>query len=546
MRVGEYLFHRLKALGVRHTFGIPGDFVLPLYQALERTPIKPIVVTHEPSAGFAADAYARLKDLGVALVTYGAGALNMVNAIAQAYAERSPVLVVSGAPEIRDRRLDALVHHKVRTFESQLTVYREITCAAAALNDPRMALEEIDRVLEAMSRWKRPGYLEIPRDVVFAPGSRSHRTAPMTRRPDPVALREAMSEIVARLNRSRRPVIYAGVEIERFGLNKKLVAVAEKLNLPVVTSMEGKTVFPETHRNFVGIYMGRVGSAEAREVVEGSDCVLMLGALLTDVSTGLFTARVDQASLISASPEEVSVSHHRYPDVNLVDLVEFLLTTRAVKRRALRTSRRRSARLSAPSGSLTTRAIVEELNAFLTPGRFTVVSDVGDCMYACVDLRTDTFLGPGYYNSMGFAVPAAIAAELAWPDRRPVALVGDGGFQMTGMDLGTAKTHGLRPIVILFNNGGFATMQAIAGKKPYFTVTQWDYVRIAESLGGRGARVQTRAAFRGALSEALRSHDAFLIEAILSPTDISPTWKRIADEIRSRLRAAPTDAKTVR
>jgi len=149
MRVGEYLFHRLKALGVRHTFGIPGDFVLPLYQALERTPIQPIVVTHEPSAGFAADAYARIKGLGVALVTYGAGALNMVNATAQAYAERSPVLVVSGAPEIHDRRLDALVHHKVRTFESQLIVYREITCAAAALNDPRTALEEIDRVLLA-------------------------------------------------------------------------------------------------------------------------------------------------------------------------------------------------------------------------------------------------------------------------------------------------------------------------------------------------------------------------------------------------------------
>jgi indolepyruvate decarboxylase len=295
-------------------------------------------------------------------------------------------------------------------------------------------------------------------------------------------------------------------------------------------------VFPETHRNFVGIYMGRVGSAEARKVVERSDCVLMLGALLTDVSTGLFTARVDQASLISASSEEVSVSFHRYPDVNLVDLVQFLLTTRAVKRRALRTPRRRRAALTAPSGGLTTRAIVEELNIFLTPGRFTVVSDVGDCMYACVDLRTDTFLGPGYYNSMGFAVPAAIAAELAWPNRRPVALVGDGGFQMTGMDLGTAKTHRLRPIVILFNNGGFATMQAIAGKKSYFRVAPWDYVGIAESLGGRGVRVQSRAAFRAALAEALRSRGAFLIEAILSPTDISPAWTRIADEVRSRLR----------
>ncbi len=536
MRVGEYLFHRLKALGVRHTFGIPGDFALPLYQVLERTPIRPIVVTHEPAAGFAADAYARLKGLGVALVTFGAGALNMVNAIAQAYAERSPVLVVSGAPEIHDRRMDALLHHKVRTFESQLMVYREITCAAAALNDPRMALEEIDRVLDAVLRWKQPGYLEIPRDVVFAPGARSHRAAPPPRRPDPAALQEVMGEVVARLKASRRPVIYAGVEIERFGLIEKLIALAERLNLPVVTSMDGKTVFPETHRNFVGIYMGKVGSAEAREVVEGSDCVLMLGAFLTDVSTGLFTARVDRASLISASSEEVSVGHHRYPDVTLADLVEFLLTTRAVKRRAMPAPRRVAVRSRERVETLTTRAMVEELNIFLTPGRFSVVADVGDCMYACVDLRTDTFLGPGYYNSMGFAVPAAIAAELAWPKRRAIALVGDGGFQMTGMDLGTAKTYGLRPIVILFNNGGFATMQAIAGQKPYFVVASWDYVRIAESLGGRGVRVRTREGFRAALKEALDSRTFFLIEAMLSPMDISATWTRIANEVRSRLR----------
>ena len=137
---------------------------------------------------------------------------------------------------------------------------------------------------------------------------------------------------------------------------------------------------------------------------------------------------------------------------------------------------------------------------------------------------------------MGFAVPAAIAAELAWPKRRVVALVGDGGFQMTGMELGNSRRHGLRPIVILFNNGGFATMQAIAGRKPYFTVPSWDYVPIAESLGCRGVRVQTRAAFRTALREALTSRSCVLIEAVLSPTDISPTWRRIAGEVRSHLR----------
>jgi indolepyruvate decarboxylase len=313
------------------------------------------------------------------------------------------------------------------------------------------------------------------------------------------------------------------------------VALAEKLNLPVVTSMDGKTVFPETHRNFVGIYMGKVGSPEAREVVEGSDCVLMLGAFMTDVSTGLFTAKVDRAALISASSEGVSVSHHRYPGVTLVDLVGRLLSTRAVRRRPLRVPRRRARRADDRPVGLTTRAIVEELNGFLIPGRFTVVADVGDCMYACVDLRTDAFLGPGYYNSMGFAVPAAVAAELAWPKRRAIALVGDGGFQMTGMELGTASRHGLRPIVVLFNNGGFATMQAIAGKKPYFTVAAWDYVRIAESLGGRGVQVRTREAFHAAMCQGLRSRSFFLIDAVLSPDDISPTWARIADDVRSRL-----------
>jgi indolepyruvate decarboxylase len=250
----------------------------------------------------------------------------------------------------------------------------------------------------------------------------------------------------------------------------------------------------------------------------------------------LYTARVDRGSLISASSEEVSVSYHRYPEANLVDVMKLLLASRGVKRHPMRIAPRRSARPRPPSLDLTSRGIVDELNDFLVPGRFTVVADVGDCMYACVDLRTDAFLGPGYYNSMGFGIPAAIAAALAWPQRRVVALVGDGGFQMTGMDLGTARTHGLRPIVILFNNGGFATMQAIAGKKPYFSVAPWDYVRVAQSLGGRGTQVQTRGALRAALKEALDSRDFFLIEAVLSPTDISPTWKRIAREVHSRLR----------
>ncbi len=158
MKIGEYIFRQIKATGVDHIFGIPGDFSLPLWRAVEAAGLQPIVVTHEPSAGFAADAYARLRGLGAALVTFGAGGLNMVNPIAQAFAERSPVLVVSGAPEIRDRDTDALLHHRVKTFESQVIVYREVTAATAVLEDPATALAEIDRVLATILERKRPGY----------------------------------------------------------------------------------------------------------------------------------------------------------------------------------------------------------------------------------------------------------------------------------------------------------------------------------------------------------------------------------------------------
>ncbi len=120
MRLAPYLFQQLFDLGAAHAFGIPGDHVLPLYEALGASPIRSILTTHEPSAGFAADAYARIQGIGVAIGTYGAGVLNMVNPIAQAYAEKSPVMVISGAPDKVGRDPGLLIHHKVKTFDTSL------------------------------------------------------------------------------------------------------------------------------------------------------------------------------------------------------------------------------------------------------------------------------------------------------------------------------------------------------------------------------------------------------------------------------------------
>ncbi len=535
MTVGEYLFGRLKTEGVGHLFGIPGDFVVPHFRVAADLGLQMVTTTHEPGAGFAADAYARLAGLGAVLTTYGAGALKMVNAIAQAYAERSPVVVVSGAPEVEGRRIDALFHHRVKSYDSQLNVYREITGAAAALNHPDVAAEAIDQVLDTVQATKRPGYLEVPRDVLSAPLRPAPARAPAPPR-DPDAEDEAVAEVLARIQACRRPVIYAGIETERFRLRASLIALAEKLGVPVVTSIEGKCVFPEDHPNFVGIYMGAAGSEEARTAVESADCLLVLGAFLTDVSTGYYTARIDRSKVIAASAEDVAVGYHRYPGIGLGELLARLLAAPSLPSFGFR---RPATTPGAPpsdsDGPLRTAQIIDVVNAMVASDQYVVVSDVGDCLYASVDLRTDLFLGPGYYNSMGFGVPAALAVPLARPDRRAIVFVGDGAFQMTGLELSTARRLRQNPIVIVFNNGGYAMMQSIAGHQPYFELPGWDFPGLARALGGSGVRVKSQSELRKALADAESSAEFSLIDAVLDLSDVSPAWRRMTEGVQRRM-----------
>src|SRR5215212_5680463 len=169
MPLGQFLFEYLHRRGVRHSFGVPGDFALPTFAWLEKSPIQSITMTHEPGAGFAADAYSRINGLGLVCVTYCVGGLNALNSIAGAYAEKSPVVVVSGAPGRKDREKDPLLHHKVKTFETQRRVYEEVTAASTVLLDEQTAAAEIIRVVETCLRAKRPVYIEMPHDMVDRP-----------------------------------------------------------------------------------------------------------------------------------------------------------------------------------------------------------------------------------------------------------------------------------------------------------------------------------------------------------------------------------------
>src|SRR5438094_10171753 len=170
MTIGEYLIQRLYANGVRHVFGIPGDYVLGFYEMLQQSKLRIINTCDEQGAGFAADAYARVRGLGAVCITYCVGGLKVANTTAEAFAEKSPVVVISGAPGMKEREKNPLLHHKVREFDTQKKVFEQLTIASTVLSDPQTAFAEIDRVLHAALRFKRPVYIELPRDMIAKSG----------------------------------------------------------------------------------------------------------------------------------------------------------------------------------------------------------------------------------------------------------------------------------------------------------------------------------------------------------------------------------------
>ncbi|MFB3891639.1 MAG: alpha-keto acid decarboxylase family protein [Phycisphaerae bacterium] len=532
LSIGQYLLDQLHRRGVEHVFGIPGDYVLGFYECIGRSEVRHVGTTREDAAGFAADAYARIKGIGAAVVTYGVGGLSIANPVAGAYAEKSPVVVISGAPGLRERRRDPLLHHKVRGFDTQKRIYEQITVASAALEDSLLAYHEIDRVLAAVERYRRPGYIELPRDMVDVAHPHTPRAGGLDDITDKGALADCVAEAVEVLNGSRRVVVLAGVEVHRFGLQDALVELVERAGYPVAATLLGKSVINEEHPLYLGIYEGAMGRPSIRQFVERADCILMLGCMMTDIDLGVFTARLDPGKVIYASSEQVSVHRHNYAEVPFRSFLKGLLKARFRRRASPAMPPRQSPWGRPPRGNhpVTVAGLFSTLNEFITHDMI-VISDVGDSCFGAADLtirgRTE-FLSPAYYTSMGFAVPAAVGTQFADCRLRPVVLVGDGAFQMTGMELSTAVRFGLTPIVIVLNNRGYGTERQIKDG-PFNDINLWDFAAVPKVVGGgRGFAVRTMDDLRSALAAVKDVRDTFsILDVELGQYDISPALQRL-------------------
>ncbi len=541
LTIGEYLLKKLESYGIDHIFGIPGDYVVQFFDLIEQSPIQHIGTTREETAGFAADAYARINGMGVACVTYCVGGLSMVNAVTGAYAEKSPLVVISGSPGMNERGEGALLHHKGRDFYTQQRIYEEITVASTLIDEPFNAFNEIDRVLDTVYWHKRPGYIELPRDIVGTPGALYQRPSTGEHESDSETLNAALSDAINFINQSDNPIILAGAELHRFGFQDKLLSLAEEKQIPVAVTLLGKSVMPEGHPLYLGIYGGAMGRAEITTLVETSDCVIILGAFMTDVNLGIYTANLERSRCVHATSDKITVRYSTYEDVMFQDFIDGLGAPKLQERGDIDLEWV----LTVPEPfemiadqSLTVHRLFQQLNLFLSDD-MTVIADIGDSLWGAADLRLPThtnFIALAYYTSMGFAIPAAIGAQLSKPDARPIVIVGDGAFQMTGTELSTTIRYGLNPIILILNNSGYGTIRPLV-EGTFNDIENWNYTRIPELFGtGRAFAVRTEGEFDTAMKAALAETQQFvIIEAELDKLDASPALARLAERVSKKV-----------
>jgi indolepyruvate decarboxylase len=386
----------------------------------------------------------------------------------------------------------------------------------------------------------------LPRDMVGAPCGK----IPLLprRAADRAALSECSREILDRLAAAKAPVIIVDVEIRRYGVEKGVASLARKLGIPVVTTFMGRGLLEDAGDVVAGTYLGAAGDPRIMRLVEDADAVLLLGVILSDTNFALSERKLDARRTMLAIDRQVRVGHHLYPDLPLDDLIKALnARAPAVPRKATSGKRmtvsyarglKRDDALVAPSDIA---CAINDL--FDKHGAMPMASDMGDCLFTAMEIENSALAAPGYYAGMGFGVPAGIGVAAA-TKKRPLILVGDGAFQMTGWELGNCRRYKLDPIVVVFNNASWEMLRVFQPESKFNNLDDWNFAAIAPSLGGHGVRVRTRKELADALDAAVKRRGVFsLIEVMLPRGKTSDTLARFVKGFKAAREKAAAKKK---
>jgi indolepyruvate decarboxylase len=541
MTVGKYLIRRLQDAGLKHIFGVPGDYTLNFFDYLEESNVKLITTCNELNAGYAADAYARLNGIGAVCVTYGVGGFSVFNAAVGAFAERVPLIIISGGPRASEHKHHHLLHHTIGDMNLQYNIYEKITAKSVILLNSEQAPQQIDETILACLRFKRPVYIEIPTDIVSMPCAEPglFKTDTIISADNDV-LEEAANEAAAMLTSAKKVVVIAGVEAHRFGICRELEDFINHSGYPFTTTLLDKTVIAERHPQFLGVYCGALFQESVRLAIEEAEVVLCLGTLMTDINLGVGTARINPSKTIIANSDKVRIKHHVYSQVVLSDFIKKLRLELPPGKPDLTKIEHPSRQLKEdfavqPEEKISLKRFYQRLNHFIDKD-YIIIADAGDSLFCSAELYMPEgagYIGQAFYLSIGFSIPAALGIKLAAPSRRPIVFVGDGAFQMTVQELSTIIRHNLNPIIFLMNNEGY-TIERVIDEGPYNDVNVWKYHLLPEVFGGGwGCEVKTEAELERALKKAKDNPGSLaLIEVWLDKLDCSQALKNLGRALR--------------
>jgi indolepyruvate decarboxylase len=570
--VAEYLIRRLKELGVEHLFTVPGDYAGAFLDVVDQGgQIARVGVTNEWVAGYAADAYARLRGTGALCLTYGVGTFGVLNALAGSYVEELPVALIVGSPSFQQRHVErhegVLFHHSTGKVTADADSVKNVVVAREVVRAARNAPAQIDRALRAALTWRRPVYIEVYQNVWLEscrPPDQPLEPGPLPLAPR--ALERAVERTIERLAGATVPVIWAGVEVQRFGQQELLERIIRVTGLPWTTDLLGKSLLAENRPGFKGVFDGASAVAEVMDLFNTSNCVLGLGNLVTDDFAVWVEKHYD--NMILAYGNAVRVGRKTFADVPLAAFMERL--AERLSKRAYRAPAGAAAaldRVPSPAAGARLRlgaladlrrggsaagakgaAAANEPDDRITYDRFfermrtwvddsmVLLADTSIALYSAAELpvrRRDGFIAQAAWNSIGYTPGAAVGVGYAEPGKRAVVFCGDGGMQETVQALSDVVRSGHDAVVFVFNNAFYSIEQAFVdpyyfipdagGKrhpaKDFCLLHRWDFAKLPEVFGGGwGVAVSTVAELDAAL-ETARSNRGLSVVDLRIPQD---------------------------
>ncbi|KAL1921493.1 uncharacterized protein VTP21DRAFT_11209 [Calcarisporiella thermophila] len=515
LTIAEYLLERLKELGIKDVFGVPGDFSLGFLDYIEDDKdLNWVGCVNELNAGYAADGYARIHGIAALSTTFGVGELGSCAAVAGSFSELVPVVHIVGVPSTKLQAHGALLHHTLGNSDFRVyeRMYQEITVANGMITQENAA-ETIDRVLTTCVQKVRPVYLSIPTDVVSHKITVDMQPLPLKKKQQCTSeeFEATLEAILQEVEKAKHPVILVDGCVVRHKVIRETTELVERTGLAFFASPFAKGAIDESHPQFRGVYSGETSLPAVIEEFKKADLVLNVGAIRSDFNTGGFSYHVGMNRTIELHSDHTKVFYALYDRVSMHELLPALAKRISPRKCTFDRPILLEKEPGSSTDGITHRYFWPQLSEFMHKDNI-ILAETGTAVFGALATKFPdgaTFVSQILFGSIGYTVGACLGCCKAGEPhgRQIILLVGDGSFQLTAQEVSTMLRYGVKPVIVLLNNGGYTIEKLIHGEnRKYNNIHPWQYVKTLEYFGAQEgqAGVQCVVKTRGELEEAMK------------------------------------------